>query len=601
MAIQPGGEVWQDRQRLQVAVDCALRLLAGGASADAAEVEGVDVKEEAGRRGRGGMVLAGQPRSEAVAAQLADEVACLANTPGGGALIVGVADDGTVIGAASDRDWLRQRIHERVDVAPAVEERLLADGSRLLVLLVASSREPVEDTGGRLRWRVGARCAPLDRSEWWAQRLARAGGDPLAAPTDRTVQDLDPAALAALRRLLRGGTGSGPAAAGGGQELAGLATRELLTRLGVLLPDGHLTAAGAHFLAAVDRTVLELVALDVPGGSVTAAPGDLRGLSLVEQLVEVETRLDVLDQVVAVPTGLRLDPVRQIPWPAVREALLNAIVHRDWMTAEPVHVTWIVADADLDVVSPGGFVGGVSEASVLSARYARNPALADLARALGLVERQGIGVDRMYREMVALGHRPPVIRQEPGPRVRTRLVGGPPLQAVMAVSGAVDPQVRRRDVRVALTVYLLLTDGFVAAARLGGLLQVPADEAGEAIEVTASCTLDGEPLLRPADTGVWHPGRGVQRRASADTAALSAAQRRGLLRWYRPTGPAAADLVRRYLAAAGRITSGDLAQITGLTGQGALGVLTRLESEHVVARGPTSRGRGAHFVAAPGS
>ncbi|HYO18068.1 MAG TPA: transcriptional regulator, partial [Dermatophilaceae bacterium] len=90
MALQPGGEVWEDRRRLQAAVDRAVGLLAAGASGDAAEVEGVDLKEEAGRRGRGGILVRGQPRSDAVASQLADEVACLANTPGGGALIVGV-------------------------------------------------------------------------------------------------------------------------------------------------------------------------------------------------------------------------------------------------------------------------------------------------------------------------------------------------------------------------------------------------------------------------------------------------------------------------------------------------------------------------------
>ena len=39
------------------------------------------------------------------------------------------------------------------------------------------------------------------------------------------------------------------------------------------------------------------------------------------------------------------------------------------------------------------------------------------------VDKQGIGVDRMYREMVTLGHQPPRIVEEPGPRVRARLGG----------------------------------------------------------------------------------------------------------------------------------------------------------------------------------
>jgi ATP-dependent DNA helicase RecG len=34
----------------------------------------------------------------------------MANTPGGGALVVGVADDGTVLGTELDADWLRHRI-----------------------------------------------------------------------------------------------------------------------------------------------------------------------------------------------------------------------------------------------------------------------------------------------------------------------------------------------------------------------------------------------------------------------------------------------------------------------------------------------------------
>ena len=442
MAIQPGGEVWEDRRRLATAVESALQLLASGETAGACQTDGVDFKEEAGRRGRGGVILPGQARNHAVAEQVANEVACLANTPGGGALIIGVANDGTMIGADTDRDWLRQRVHERIDVAPAIEERTLRGSFRVLLVFASEAREPVEDTSGRLRWRVGSACAAVDRSEWWAERLRRLGTDPLTTATDRRPSDLPAASLAAVRRLLR--TASGDAGT-----LRELPDRELLTRLGVLLPDGRLTAAGVHMFAAAPRTVLELVVLDVPGGDVVSQPADMAGLSLIEQLSEVETRLDALDTAVVLRTGLHLGPTRKIPWLAVREALLNAVVHRDWLPVEPVHITWVQADSSLDVVSPGGFAGGVTSESVLSSRYSRNPALADLARALGLVERQGVGVDRMNREMVALGHRRPLIREEAGPRIRTRLVGGNPLTAVVFVMSAVEPVARQRDVRVA--------------------------------------------------------------------------------------------------------------------------------------------------------
>lgn len=591
MSLQPGGEAWEDRRRLTTAVDHALRRLAQGRTADACETEGVDFKEERGRRGSGGQLLAGQQRNQAVAEQLADEVACLANTAGGGALIVGVSDKGEVVGADTDRDWLRQRIHERVDVAPAIEERHLSDGTRLLVVLVAESREPVPDVNGRLRWRVGKTCQPVDRTEWWSERSRRLGSDPLTRVTDRRIGDVQPTALAAVRRLLR------TTATSDVNSLRELPDRELLTRLGVLLPDGRLTAAGVHMFAPAPRTLLELVVLDVPGGDVVSAPPDLAGLSLIEQIAELETRLDALDTAVVLRSGLQLGPIRQVPWLAVREALLNAVVHRDWLPLEPVHITWVQADSSLDVTSPGGFVGGVNAGNVLSSRYSRNPALADLARTLGLVERQGVGVDRMYREMIALGHRPPLIREVPGPRVRTRLVGGAPLAAVVSVMSAIEPPARQRDVRVALTIHAVLRDGFAASRTVAPLLQAPPEEAEETLDVVAQCSINGEPAISHHSADLWLPGKSLVIRASADLAALQAAQRRGLLMWRRPDAQAARDLVRAWLHVSDRITSGDLVRVTSYTYPWALRLLERLTREGLLQRGDADSGRNAHFVA----
>ncbi len=132
---------------------------------------------------------------------------------------------------------------------------------------------------------------------------------------------------------------------------------------------------------------------------------------------------------------------------------------------------------------------------MLTQRHARYPALADLCRALHLVEKQGLGVDRMYRDMVVLGHRPPMIVEEPGPRVRTRLVGGPPVVPVVNLMSTVRPEPRQRDVRVALIIYTLLHHPFTTAIRLTGILQREIPEVEEALETAASCLTDTEPLL----------------------------------------------------------------------------------------------------------
>lgn len=61
------------------------------------ESKHVDLKEEAGRRDTTGRVGPGSARNQAAAQHLAAEAACMANTPGGGALIVGVTDDGILL------------------------------------------------------------------------------------------------------------------------------------------------------------------------------------------------------------------------------------------------------------------------------------------------------------------------------------------------------------------------------------------------------------------------------------------------------------------------------------------------------------------------
>jgi ATP-dependent DNA helicase RecG len=218
---------------------------------------------------------------------------------------------------------------------------------------------------------------------------------------------------------------------------------------------------------------------------------------------------------------------------------------------------------------------------------------------MGLVERSGVGVDRMYREMVSLGHRPPTIREEAGPRIRCRLVGGRPLLSVLAVTAGLEPAARRRDVRVALTLYAVLRDGYVTPGTLAVLLQVPVGEAEEAFDAVAECELNGTPVLRATIHGVHLPGATLTRLATADDQALAIAKRRGLLTWWRPDASAAERLVTGYLAAVGRISSGDIAEITGLSNPAALHLLRRLEAAGTITRGgPVARGRNAHFVAA---
>lgn len=596
-SFSPGADQIESRERLETLVEDALAKLEAGALPGGVEREHLDFKEEAGRRGPGGTLTVGDRHNQEAARHLANEVACMANTPGGGAIIVGVEDrSGRLLGAALDADWLRHRVYEYVGVAPAVRERVV-QGIRLLVLYVAQASEPAEDVSGRIRWRTGGNCTPVDRAEWWLNRQRHAGYDQMAVATQRTESDVTSGALVVARRYLASWAKERGTDADG-TDVGGQSPRELLAALGVLYPDGRLSAAGALMFCSSGRTHIALSVLDVEGGDLLAAPRNLEGLSLLEQIAIVDDRLDTLNtslRVTADP-GFAQPSVRRLPPGAVREAVLNGVVHRDWMQHDPVEVTWIEEDSALQVISPGGFTGGVTAENVLTQRHARYPALADLCRALHLVEKQGLGVDRMYRDMVVLGHRPPMIIEEPGPRVRTRLVGGPAVVPVVNLISTIQPEPRQRDVRVALIIYTLLHRPFTTASRLTTILQREIPEVEEALQTAADCLTGTDPLLlryKDVWTLTWEAVSAARRRTDYQDLHL-----RGVLTYIRPDINVAATIAGDWLADHDRYTSGDHANLTGLTYAGARGQLERLEQAGLLIRGPGS-GRSAHFVAGP--
>lgn len=398
------------RDALHQAVNQVLARLTSRQQLSRLETEHVDLKEEAGRRDRTGALLPGSAANPDAANQLAGEVRCFANTPGGGAIILGIEDKTlSPLGTQLEIEWLRQRLDDLTGIAPAIEERDIR-GFRLLVLLISESPEPVEDPDQRLRWRVGDRCTTVDRAEWWSHRADRIGVDFMAAPTERRPTDITSRTRAAARDYLR---------QGGDTDAADADDTQLLTRIGVLRPSGTLSQAGALVLCPSPRSLVELSRLDVAGGDVTLRYTHQPGASLLEALAEIESRIDAINAVRPQSRGFVESGQRLLPARAVREAILNGLTHRDWFQGEPTTVRWIEVDATLEVTSPGGFTGGVTAVNALTTRHSRYPALADLFRALRLVDRQGVGVPRMYQTMLAEGHRAPLLEELPGPRVRT--------------------------------------------------------------------------------------------------------------------------------------------------------------------------------------
>ncbi len=104
--------------------------------------------------------------------------------------------------------------------------------------------------------------------------------------------------------------------------------------------------------------------------------------------------------------GLYREDMPDYPLVAVREAITNALAHRDYsISGQKVAVR--VFDDRLEVESPGGLAGPVTLENLGRKRYSRNPLLARLMYELRLVEEMGTGIRRMRRALAEIGSPPP--------------------------------------------------------------------------------------------------------------------------------------------------------------------------------------------------
>jgi ATP-dependent DNA helicase RecG len=108
--------------------------------------------------------------------------------------------------------------------------------------------------------------------------------------------------------------------------------------------------------------------------------------------------------------GLEREDWTEYPPAAVREALVNAVAHRDYtVRGEGIRIA-MFADR-LEVYSPGRLPGHVTIDNIAEERFSRNETLVQVLADLGLIERLGYGIDRMQRQMADAGLPPPEFRE----------------------------------------------------------------------------------------------------------------------------------------------------------------------------------------------
>lgn len=100
--------------------------------------------------------------------------------------------------------------------------------------------------------------------------------------------------------------------------------------------------------------------------------------------------------------GLFRIPIPEFSEAAFREGLVNAFCHRDYSILQMVRLA--IEDEGLTISSPGGFIEGVNLTNLLTVEpHGRNQALADALKRIGLAERTGRGIDRIYEGSIIYG------------------------------------------------------------------------------------------------------------------------------------------------------------------------------------------------------
>lgn len=109
--------------------------------------------------------------------------------------------------------------------------------------------------------------------------------------------------------------------------------------------------------------------------------------------------------------GLQRTETYEIPIPAIREALINAIIHRDYSNFGR-DIKLGIYDDCVNIVSPGGLPNGITLEEALQGRSEiRNKVIARVFRELGYIEQWGSGIARIRQLCLEAGTPAPVFKE----------------------------------------------------------------------------------------------------------------------------------------------------------------------------------------------
>ena len=341
---------------------------------------------------------------------LVDEIVGMTNTKGGD-LYLGVEDDGTVTGVnKKHKDPIGVAALIANSTVPSVSVRaevIRENNNDVLKIEIPISRTVVSTSSGKMlrrrlkadgspevipmfSYEIAGRLSDLSLLDFSAQPLSGA-----------TMNDLDPNQRVRLREIIQ----SRP---GGEKNLLQLQDDELdkALRLTVEVSGEQVPTVTGMLLLGKESRIAELMPTAKTSFQVLEGTKVRMNEETTKPLLEVveqfETYIKAWNPEREIEYGLFRVGVPEFDPAAFREGLINAFCHRDYTMLGTVRL--LIDDEGMTISSPGGFIEGVTLQNLLTVEpRGKNPALADTLKRIGLAEKTGRGIDRIFEGSIIYG------------------------------------------------------------------------------------------------------------------------------------------------------------------------------------------------------
>ena len=337
-----------------------------------------------------------------------DAVVAFANTDGGD-LYLGVENDGEITGLHNrhkDITQLAAFIANRTVPPVSVRTEILEFDPPVLRISVPKRTSVVASSDGKIqRRRLKPNGEPENVPMYPYEITARLSSlsllDYSAQPVpDATYQDLDPVERERLRNIIRSYRGEVALLELNDEELD-KALQLVTIQDGAIVPTfcgmflfGRKEALKRHMPTA-EASIQVLVGTDIKVNESFYLP-ILAAFEKISDAFSAWNHSEEMEQ------GLFRITIPDYDPRAFREALVNAFCHRDYSVLGRVLVQ--INDEGMTISNPGGFIEGIRVDNLLDAEpHGRNPALADAMKRIGLAERTGRGIDRIFEGSLLYG------------------------------------------------------------------------------------------------------------------------------------------------------------------------------------------------------